>query len=363
MTILSQPGHKRTMRYFPESRRCIYIYYYITMSRTLIIAVLAIFAATGCQLPLVSSRTIELASDFVVDGKAYSIKKSYECHHENTGWLSARGADWHVREGEDTVELSGTLEDGRRFKIVPEKRYSSSVWYRSFCEQTGPVSIVNDFSANLYLFANNETVESFSGGNQSSRHFHVASFTAKLNLLHSGVSTFASQDEWPRVKKGAKASYYSISSVVYEKSAWAKFPILREDIESKRIVWLDLKKDHPLLQWGENDKNFASRQPIFGTYFGYRMLPSGVLKPPLTMWFAPEGETWVPKDSMRNARPWFLLPDRTNAKGNENPVAGLTHWVSYKGVKIEVPVRNYFRLFYEPETETLIKFYPERIAL
>lgn len=312
------------------------------MKRLALLASIALLLS-GCQSPLVATRSYSFDSTIKVNDKQYQTKTLYTCHHEDVTWISSRGKDWHIREGRDAVRAIGSLEDGMRFEILPKPKD----WSDNFCPgQTEPVDV------RLFVERDDSKVESFDRLRDLSTTHNVELMDTKISLISLGLAKFVDHHEWPPRNRPSKR-YYTVHAIVYQSGAWKNEREIAALVNSKRILWLENGKAYPFSKWTENDVAFARLNLNRGS--------DRTLKLPLV----PRDEDWVFSSADRNAIQWRLepLPSSKSEEHELVPSAKFKRWIVFNDSRIEIPLRTYFRTFYQPEQDRLIEFRVEHVDL
>lgn len=317
------------------------------MKHTMLATSFAILLS-GCQSPIVAVRNFSFDSKFTVDGKLYDLKSPYACHHEDLTWISERGSDWHIREGDDKVRIVGTLDDGSVFEVLPY----SSLWRFSFCKES-----TSEINARLYIDSKNNLIESFDKIRNTSSIHSVQLISTKTTLIDSSLDTFVDHHNWPKPTAAAKR-YYTVRATIYENKAWNNRPEIVDLIRSKEILWLEKGKPYPFTVWSQNDVALARTGLL-------NKIIDGNADSTATLYLVPNGESWLFSGSKHNAIQWIIEPLPSNPSEERGAVISskFKQWVVYEGTNIELPLRSYYRVFYEPEYDRLIKFEVEHVNL
>lgn len=299
---------------------------------------------SGCQSPLVATRSYSFDTTFVVNGKQYEVKTPYTCHYENSTWLSAGGKYWHIREGRGVVRAIGLLEDGTRFEAFPIPR--------DYCPTK-----TESIDVRLFVEKDGSQIESFDRLRNLSAARNVEFIDTKLTNSGSGLAAFVEYSSWPPQIVPAKR-YYTAQAVVYQNTAWKNKPEIVELIKSKKILWLENGKTYPFSTWTENDVAFAKLRQFDPDINGYT---DHTPRLPL----APDGENWVFSTEDRNAIQWHLepLPSSASEERAWAPSEKFKRWIIFKGSHIEIPLRDLYRTFYQPEYDRLLEFRVEHVDL
>lgn len=316
------------------------------MKNKLKLPLLALLLLSGCQLPMVKTSNHSFSAKFIVDGKLYDLKTDYTCHYENTTWLSAHGYFWHIRDGISVVRVVGKLEDGSLFEVLPRSPY----WNFSFCH-------AGSIDASLFIQSNDLQVESFNKSKGVSTTRNVQLIDTKLTYNSSGLGVFVEAQSWPK-QLTPTSSYYTVQATVYENSRWKNNPEIVDLIKSKKILWLESANSYPFLAWSNNDKAFAKLRQGDDKIDGYN-------DSAIRFSLIPDGDSWVFSSSNSNATKWRTepLPSNLSEKNELTPSQKFKRWVVYGDTRIELPLRDYYRLFYEPEHDRLIEFRAEHVGL
>lgn len=302
----------------------------------------------GCQAPLVKTRNLTFESRFIVNGKPYDLKTDYTCHYEDLKWLSERGKDWHIRGGVSTVRIIGNLADGSLFEVLPRPPYSDF----SFCPDK-----TQTIDANIFIKLNDSQVESFNKNSITSANNTIKLLDARLSYSKSGVDKFVEVKNWPKQPNPAQ-HFYSVQATIYNSTSWKNRPEIVDLIRSKKIVWLKPGLTYPFSGWTNNDIEFARLRQYDKNINGYD-------DPANRIPLVPNGDSWLFVNPSRDAVQWRIepLPSSQSEEIGLVPSQKFKRWIVYGDSRIELPLRNYYRLFYEPEYDRLIEFRAEHVAL
>lgn len=298
----------------------------------------------GCQSPLVMTKKFSLQAKFIANGKEYGAETNYTCHYEDLTWISSRGADWHIREGIYQAKISGKLEDGRSFQILPIPKD----WSYKFCP-SGPDAL----QARLFVESQNSRIDSFDEDKNLSATDNIKLIDTKITITGAGLSSFVEQKEWPHLPAPTKR-YFTVHAKIYENLLWKNRLDIAKLIESKKILWFEKNKSYPFSEWSDNDVKFARMR---SSYFD-KLAPQ--------FYLMVENDVWIIPDSKNKAIQWERQPMPLNdeERNQRSPSQKFKRWISYRGSLIEVPINgSYYRLFYEPEYDRLIMFASEHVAL
>lgn len=297
---------------------------------------------------MVATRSYSFDTSFLVSGKQYDLKTTFTCHHEDLTIISTRGKDWHIREGSRAVRTIGSLEDGTRFEVLPRPKH----WNYSFCpEQTEQIDV------RLFVEGSGSQIESFDKFRNVSAARIVEFMDSKLSYVGSGIAAFIEQQNWPSSVRPTKR-YYTIQAVVYDSAVWKNKPQIVELIKNKKIIWLENGKTYPFTTWSANDVSFARLRQFDPSINGYTDLTPRL---PLV----PEGEAWSFSTVNRNAIQWRLepVPSNTNEEREVVPSEKFKRWIAFRDIRIEIPLRKFYRTFYQPEDDRLLEFRVEHVDL
>lgn len=314
----------------------------------LILPILIGLFLSGCQTPIISTRTYSFESKFLTGGKSYELKFPYICHNEDLSWISTRGSDWHIREGRNSVKIFGRLEDKSRFAVLPRIKQ----WDYSFCsEQTTPIDV------RLFVEVDDIKVESFDRFKNTSSIRKVSLLESKLSRLRSGLDAFSEQQNWPPQATPSKR-FYTIYAIIYEKSVWKNKPRIIDLIENKKIVWLENGKTYPFTTWADNNREFGRIREFDPSINGYT-------DPAPRIPLIPEGEDWNLLAPSNSAVQWRLEPLPANAKEENEvvPSEKFKRWIIFNDSRIEIPLRSHYRTFYQPKQERILEFRVEHVDL
>lgn len=316
--------------------------------RCLVLIIAVVVSLSGCQPPIVTTRSYLFSTKFVVNGKQYDLNTKYKCHYEDLTWISTRGKDWHIREGGSIVRIIGSFEDGARFEVLPR----SKTWGYNFCsDKTEPVD------ARLFIETDSAQIESFDKFRNVSAIRNVEFIDTKLSHVGSWLATFVEHQDWPAKIKPTKR-YYTVQLVVYDSAVWKNKPEIVALIESKKILWLENGKTYPFSAWSENDVTFARLRQYDRSIDGYT-------DPAPRLPLVPEGEKWVYSTASRHAIQWLLEPlsSNTSRERESIPSEKIKRWIVFKDSNIEIPLQSFYRTFYQPEHDRLLEFRVEHVDL
>jgi len=297
---------------------------------------------------MVTTRSYSFDATIVVSGKQYQVRTPYTCHHEDLTWISSRGKDWHIREGSSVVRAIGSLEDGARFEVLPRPKH----WNYSFCsDQTEPIDV------RLFVEKDGSQVEAFDRLRNLSATRNVEFIETKISHVSSGLAPFIEHHDWPSRISPAKR-YYTVQAVIYQSAAWKNKPEIAALIASKKILWLENGKTYPFSTWAENDVAFARLRQYDRDLNGYT-------DPTPRVPLVPKNEDWLFSSLDRNAVQWRLepLPSNKSEEQERVPSEKFKRWIVFKDSRIEIPLRNYYRTFYQPEHDRLLEFWVEHVDL
>lgn len=305
----------------------------------------------GCQFPIVTTRSNSFDTNFLVNGKAYNLKTPYICHHEDLVWFSSRGKDWHIRQRGtigSAIKISGALEDGTRFEVLP----SSASLKSSFCsDKSAPVSV------RLFIEIDDTLVESFDSNRKTSSSRRVDFNESRFSYYGAGLDLFSEQQNWP-IMAGSSKRYFTIQAVLYDSAAWGNKPDVVNLVRSKKIPWLEIGKTYPFTIWTDSDVEFAKLRQYDPSLNGYSDPAPRI---PLEL----KGENWTFSERNQNVFQWQVepLPSSTVESNEIHPSDIFKRWITVNGSRIEIPLINYYRTFYQPELDRILEFRVEHVDL
>ncbi len=315
------------------------------LSSLLLIALLL----SGCQSPLVAKRNLRYEGRFDVDGSSYEFKSDYSCHYEDVSWLSERGRAWHNRAGGDRMKVVGRLSDGARYEVLPVR---PGVGYGETCEAKSEA-----VATLLFIELPDNRAESFDRVTDRSAYHKVTFLESKFTFSGTESVPFEPQENWA-VNKNTKVQtakhYYSVWITEFAKENWADAAGLgvREYVKTKKIPWMGLEKKYPFVGWTKDDAAFAR------DHMGALRWPKSnfSLAPDIN-----DRGTWA-TSSQFDGTVWQADPVRTEGSTDEMSTS-LKAWVNYKGSRIEIPLKDYYRLLYDEQRDRIVKVRVEHIDL
>lgn len=290
------------------------------------LAMLLVLAA--CQSPVVPVRSFTYDASFDVDGRRYVFSTSYQCHYEDVAWVSERGPGWHIRAGAASVRIIGRLDDGTPFEILP-----SSAAQETLCAEH-----VGNADSQLFIATPGGDVVGISSGTDKSAPHRARLLESSLSMTGTGSAAFADREHRPAPTKPARR-FYTVQATYYDDALWKEQPAIAAMVRGKTIRWLEDARVWPFVEWTDADVAVERARQSSKQLSGY---DDAGKRFPVTM----AGETWRFTGPNDDARIW--RPLRTDA----NP----PRWIEYAGYRIELPVRNSNRLFYERKSDRLIEF-------
>ena len=299
---------------------------------------------------MVGVRNLSYEMRFDVDGHHYEFKYDYSCHYEDVSWISTRGPSWHDRSGKK-IRIIGQLSDGSRFAALPlVPSYGNAVTCPDKTEEV---------KSRLFIEMPNGQVESFDNAGDASALRRVSILGSRIRFIGSALASFEPPESRPRNTQAlpnVSRRYYTIWLSEYGKPS-GKDPYglaIQDYINQRKIPWLESGTTFPFTGWSNDDAKFARE------YKG--ALRSAQAKIPLVMDGAPE-ESWrveTPPGAVR----WVAEPVANTATAtNAKTPPMISRWVAYNGNQIEVPLQNYYRLFYDQQRERIIEFSVSHVDL
>ncbi|NHR06523.1 hypothetical protein HA052_15125 [Chromobacterium haemolyticum] len=299
----------------------------------------------ACQPPVVPLKSYSFNVKFDVNGKLYEVNEKFKCHYEDVSWISTKGAEWHIREGTDMVRGYGAIDNDVSFEIIPKQP-----WPKSFCfDSSGPVDV------QVFIKKKNGLVESFDKNRVVSSSYNFRLVDARINLRTWGVGFFEKKHKFLEL---ALKPYYAVSVNFYGEDKWGRNEEAADFVDKKKIIWFEKNKAYPFKGWGRDDMEFSRlRWDDDGLKADGAAAEQSVLKP--------KGDVWIISASNIEAINWLQeSTEDESEKGIESASPEKrSSWVNYKGSKIEVPIRLYERIFYEPEENSLVEFVAQTVEL
>lgn len=314
----------------------------------LILGTLITSLLAGCQSPMVATRSYSFDTVVVANGKQYGLRKEYVCHHEDLTWISSRGKDWHIREGANTVRVLGLLDDGAKIQVMPRAKF----WNDRFCpDATAPADV------RVFVELDESNVEGFDRLKSEGYQHKVTVVDSKIVSTGSGLASFVEHTDWPKAPKAAKR-YYTIYAAFYKREDWKHKPEIDSLIKSRRILWFEEGKVYPFTSWSDDDVAFARLRQMDSRIDGYT---DAAPKMPLKA----TGEDWALSGDSRRAIQWRIEPAPANQSEEREatPSAKFKRWIIFGNSRIEIPLRSYYRTFYQPEQDRLLEFRVEHVDL
>jgi hypothetical protein len=319
--------------------------------RFLLIVVLVTFTS-GCQLqsPLVPEMVRNYEGQFDLNGESYDFKYEYLCYYERPSWIFAGGAFWHRRNGE--LKIISSLSNGAKYQIQPIFSWSSDDI--PCVKKDGPVE------SRLFIELSNGRVASFDKADDAYATFTLSALSSRISPVQTTFAKYQPPEKkgYPQTKKQS-TSYYSVWISEFASNNWSDLRGhgIREYIANGKIPRLKRNKEYPFFEWSDTDVAFARE------HFGSLRWPQ-LVRPLLPD--ASAHETW--KVSNDKAAIW--VKERISVDDSEKWGSAtlkepekFNRWTEYRGARIEVPLRSYYRLLYDEERNLLIKIYAQRVEL
>ena len=320
--------------------------------RRLIASASSILLLSACQSPLVAMRNLSFEGKFEVNGERHEFNVPYSCHYEDVSWLSERGASWHNRAGSGLVKVIGKLSDGSRFEVLPVRPRAG---YGETCANQ-PEAV----TARLFIELPNSNVESFDKPSSRSVIHKVTSLESSFAFKGTASAAYEPQEKWAinkRREAPATVRYYTVWVTEYGKENWGdRFGSgIRDFIEARKIPWLDRGTVFPFSAWSDNDVKFARE------YRGALRWPTSQVS--LTP-SDDSNEIWSAGKSTGTIR-WVLEPAAVNdaEKWRGATMDKFKRWIEYRGSRIEIPLKDYYRLLYDKERDRILQFRVEHVDL
>lgn len=307
---------------------------------------------SACQSPLVTMRNLSYEGRFEVDGERHEFNKPFSCHYEDVSWVSERGASWHNRAGSGIVKVLGTLSDGSRFQVLPIFKWAG---YGETCADQ-PESV----STRLYIELPSGRVESFDEPSSRATTHKVTALESRFVFKGTASAAYEPQENWAKNKRReapASVRYYTVWVTEYGKDNWGDHfgPGIRDFIKTRKIPWLDSGTAFPFSAWSDDDVKFARE------HRGALRWPAAqILLTPST----DTNEIWVVAKSAGTIQ-WLVepVPENDAEKLRGATMDKFKRWIEYRGSRIEIPLKNYYRLLYDKERDRILQFRVEHVDL
>ncbi|WP_227107411.1 hypothetical protein [Chromobacterium rhizoryzae] len=314
------------------------------MRHSLFVVLITPFVA-ACQPPVVPLKTYSFNVKFDVNGKSYDVSEKFNCHYEDVSWISTKGAEWHIREGSDVVRIYGVIDNDISFEIIPNQP-----WPKSFCfDESGPLDV------QVFIKNKNGLVESFDKNRLVSSFYNFRLVDARIDSRTWGVDFFEKKH---KLLELATRSYYTVVVNFYGEDKWSRNEGAADFVEERKIIWFEKNKAFPFSGWGKDDVELARiRWDDENLKEDGAFARQNVLKP--------NGAAWVISTSNVEAINWLQEPAMAGGEEGIELTSSerRSSWVSYRGSKIELPIRDYYRIFYEPDENRLVEFVAQSVKL
>lgn len=291
---------------------------------------------SGCQLPLVPVHNYTFEASFIADGRQYSVSTTYQCHYEDMARLSMVGPDWHIRKGLEAVRIIGQLGDGSPFEILPPKATSDILC----SEHVGPIA------SQLYIATADGGAISVDSTTSGVSPHGARLINSSLSLVSKETGVFLERQQWPSPTR-AKRHFYTVQAVYYDASMWMPDQTIAKLVANKSVRWLDDEKDWPFNKWTDDDVAFARAREGKLRLNEYANVadrfPAALV-----------GAEWKFIGPAQNVTVWRPALVQSDVMHTGDPVK--TQWVEYFGHRIELPLNNFERIFYEPRSQRLVNF-------
>ena len=124
------------------------------------------------------------------------------------------------------------------------------------------------------------------------------------------------------------------------------------------MLWFENGKSYPFTSWSDDDVAFARLRQLGTKIDGYTDAAPRI---PLRMM----GEEWVFSGDSHRAIQWRIepVPANQNEEREATPSSKFKRWIVFGNSRIEIPLRSYYRTFYQPEQDRLLEFRVEHVDL
>ena len=130
---------------------------------------------------------------------------------------------------------------------------------------------------------------------------------------------------------------------------------IRDFIDARKIPWLNSGTVYPFSRWSDDDVKFARE------YRGALRWPASQVS---LIPSADANEIW---SAAKSAGPiqWVREPVPVNdeEKRRAATMDKFKRWIEYRGSRIEIPLKDYYRLLYDKERDRILQFRVEHVDL
>lgn len=320
--------------------------------KSLIASAALVLLLSACQSPLVAMRNLSYEGKFEVNGEQYEFNVPYGCHYEDVSWISSRGASWHNRAGSGLVKVIGKLSDGSRFEVLPVRPWSG---YGETCADQPEAA-----TARLFIEQPTGRVESFDNPSSRPVTHKVTALESRFVFKGAAIAAYEPQENWATNKRReapATVRYYTVWVTEYGKDNWEdrRRSGIRDFIDARKIPWLNSGTVYPFSRWSDDDVKFARE------YRGALRWPASQVS---LIPSADANEIWSAAKSAGTIQ-WVREPVPVNdeEKRRAATMDKFKRWIEYRGSRIEIPLKDYYRLLYDKERDRILQFRVEHVDL
>jgi len=314
----------------------------------LIAATTSLFLLSGCQPPVVPVKNIRYSISYSVDGQEFQISKTYKCYYEDVGWISERGADWHIRGIDQPIRISGTLPDGEKYVAQPVNSMLTGASPEYQCPSTETPIASEIFVTDK---EHPENLNGFDDTRIKSKDHVIKINKSMLSLDSYSMGTYKLPKDYKPQANSLGKLYYTISAR-FISGAEIDQDGLRNYINSRKSIWLENGQAISFTRWGTEDveaaRSFLSTKPYLYYSAGGIEITGDHTE-----------QAWVfNRSSSTNSITWIvsstknkdetMIPDKNLPKD----------LIKFENNEIEIPTAKYGGFhFYNPRNDTLEVFY------